>query len=388
MSEPQHPAELAVPLGRRGPWFAAIWLFFLVEPLRAGWAARDTAAGVVGLVATLVFAVVYMDLWLWIRRLRSRFSRPTPDRRTVAELTLLVALGVTMTLSLGQEGTAATVYVAVMAVAMLPTVAAAVVVVTLMVTVGVTGEVVPGWTNGTGLALSVGAASVAMFGIQQMLRRNLALIEAQRENAALAVENERTRFARDLHDILGHSLTVVTVKAELAGRLLERVAAEQQEVSATTSASLERAQAELADLERLSRDALADVRRAVAGYRDLSLPGSLAQARAALAAAEIEADLPRSTDEVPTHLREVFAWAVREGVTNVIRHSGARRCQVVLEEHRVEVRDDGRGPCVDAGPEAISGHGLVGLRERAGAVGATVVTRTLDPGFSLAVVAS
>ncbi len=61
---------------------------------------------------------------------------------------------------------------------------------------------------------------------------------------------------------------------------------------------------------------------------------------------------------------------------------------MVLEEHRVEVRDDGRGPCVDAGPEAISGHGLVGLRERAGAVGATVVTRTLDPGFSLAVVAS
>ncbi len=112
MSEPQHPAELAVPLGRRGPWFAAIWLFFLVEPLRAGWAARDTAAGVVGMVATVVFAAVYMDLWLWIRRLRSRFSRPTPDRRTVAELTLLVALGVTMTLTLGQEGTASTVYVA------------------------------------------------------------------------------------------------------------------------------------------------------------------------------------------------------------------------------------------------------------------------------------
>ncbi len=279
-----------------------------------------------------------------------------------------------------------------MAVAMLPTVAAFLVVVVLMLAVVVTGETVPGWTSGVGLALSVGAASVAMFGIQQMLRRNLALIEAQRENAALAVENERTRFARDLHDILGHSLTVVTVKAELAGRLLDRVAQEQAEhpevSGSAASAALERAQAELADLERLSRDALADVRRAVAGYRDLSLPGSLAQARAALAAAEIEADLPRSTDEVPTHLREVFAWAVREGVTNVIRHSGAQRCQVVLEERRVEVRDDGRGACVDTAADVLAGHGLVGLRERAGAVGATVVTRTLDPGFSLAVVAS
>ena len=91
----------------------------------------------------------------------------------------------------------------------------------------------------------------------------------RRRTPSLAVENERSRFARDLHDILGHSLTVITVKAELAQRLLD--------------VDPDRARAEIADLERLSRDALADVRRAVEGYRDLTLPGELARARVALA---------------------------------------------------------------------------------------------------------
>ena len=118
------------------------------------------------------------------------------------------------------------------------------------------------------------------------------------------------------------------------------------------------------DLERLSRDALADVRRAVDGYRELTLPGELARARTALSAAEIAADLPNSTDDVPTDRRELFAWTVREGITNVIRHSGARRCTVLLGEHEVEIRDDGRGP-----ESGAAGHGLTGLRERAAALG-------------------
>ena len=113
------------------------------------------------------------------------------------------------------------------------------------------------------------AASVAVFGLRTVMTRNIDLVSAQQENASLAVENERTRFARDLHDILGHSLTVITVKAELAQRLLD--------------VDLERARAEIADLERLSRDALADVRRAVEGYRELTLPGELVRARVALA---------------------------------------------------------------------------------------------------------
>ena len=84
---------------------------------------------------------------------------------------------------------------------------------------------------------------------------------------------------------------------------------------------------------------------------------------------------------MPTDLRELFAWTVREGVTNVIRHSGARVCEVRLTPTAAEVRDDGRGPNGTG-----SGSGLSGLRERASSVGATVVTRHLEPGFSLAVV--
>jgi two-component system sensor histidine kinase DesK len=214
-----------------------------------------------------------------------------------------------------------------------------------------------------------------MWGVNQLMLRNVDLLRAQDENARLAVAEERNRFARDLHDILGHSLTVITVKAELAGRLLDVDPA--------------RARSEIGDLERLSRDALADVRRAVEGYRDLTLPGELARAREALLAADIDADLPNSTEEVPSELRELFAWTVREGVTNVIRHSGARRCTVRLAASAVEVVDDGRGPA-DPDPSGADrrGHGLDGLRERAAAAGAVLVTRAVDPsGFSLSVLA-
>jgi two-component system sensor histidine kinase DesK len=177
-------------------------------------------------------------------------------------------------------------------------------------------------------------------------------------------------MARDVHDILGHSLTVITVKAELAARLLE--------------VSPERARTEVADLERLARDALADVRQAVAGFRDMSLPAELARARSSLAAAGIEAELPNATDAVPTELREVCAWALREGVTNVIRHSGAGTCTVTLSERGITVADDGVGPTA-----GHPGTGLVGLRERAAAAGAVLVTRRLDPhGFELSVLAA
>ena len=136
------------------------------------------------------------------------------------------------------------------------------------------------------------------------------------------------------------------------------------------------------DLERLSRDALTDVRRAVEGYREITLPGELVRARVALRAAEIEAELPNSTDDVPSELRELFAWTVREGVTNVIRHSRARHCEVRLTPTSAEVRDDGAAAPSPRG----HGSGLAGLRERAADVGATVVTRQLSPGFSLCVV--
>ena len=190
----------------------------------------------------------------------------------------------------------------------------------------------------------------------------------QRELALLAVEEERSRVARDLHDILGHSLTVITVKAELAGRLVETDPA--------------RAAAEIADVEDLARGALADVRSTVSGFRGVSIATELAGARVALESAGIRASVPGTADVVPADARELFGWVVREGVTNVVRHSGATEATIRLAADSVEVSDDGLGP-TDA---ASDGTGLAGLRERVDAAGASLtVGRSESGGFRLAV---
>ncbi len=366
-TETAAPSDQQVRMGRLGPFFAAIWLFFLVNPLLEGWAHRDELRGVLGILVTLAFAAAYMAIWVRTRSDRAKLVDNPPLGRAIAYIALLVVLGVLMMALLGEEGIASVVYIGVACVMVFPFRIAAPLVVALTVLVIALGAL-EGWGSQVGTAFAVMAASVAIFGMRTVISRNIDLLRAQEENAGLAVENERTRFARDLHDILGHSLTVITVKAELAQRLLD--------------VDTERARVELADLERLSRDALSDVRRAVEGYRELTLPGELARARTALAAAEIDAVLPSSADAVPTELRELFAWTVREGVTNVIRHSGAQTCEIRLTEHSVEVRDDGEGS-----DTSVAGSGLTGLTERAGAAGASVSVRTLAPGFSLSVAA-
>jgi two-component system, NarL family, sensor histidine kinase DesK len=358
--------------GRLGVVFAAVWLVFLADTFRdawnKAWSGHDAVAGWVGLVATVVFAVAYLLVFSWIRRRRQMFVLSVEPFQAALLLCGLLALAVVMCVFVGQSGSAAVVYVAVVGVLCLRTPFAALFTASLAVAVEVTGHVVPGWSDPGGLTFAVCTSAFAMWGVHQLMMRNADLHSAKEENARLAVAAERNRFARDLHDILGHSLTVITVKAELANRLLD--------------VDRERARSELEDLERLSRDALADVRRAVDGYRDLTLPGELARAGVALRAADIDAHLPNSTDDVPTDLRELFAWTVREGVTNVIRHSRASTCTVRLGPKSVVITDDGSG---SSGDQA-AGHGLEGLRERAASAGAVLVTRTLEPsGFVLQV---
>ncbi|HET9842451.1 MAG TPA: sensor histidine kinase [Nocardioides sp.] len=364
-------ADLDRPTGPRrwGMFFAGIWLFYLLSPLGAAWQQRDHVRGAIGIAATLLFAAIYLTVFLLMRwrRVGDPFRTPVQRQHGVILVLTEAALGVIMCAAIGQKGDAAAVYVAVTCVMCLEVrwawLAAAV------VAFGTYGATIwlPGWERDDGILFGTLVATLAIWGITQAINRNIEILQVREENARLALEDERNRFARDLHDILGHSLTVITVKAELANRLVD--------------VDVDRAKGELADLERLSRDALADVRRAVEGYRELTLPGEIARARMALSAAEIVAELPNTTDDVPSDRRELFAWAVREGITNVIRHSGARRCSVVLGEHEVEVRDDGRG----AGSTGV-GNGLTGLRERAAALGGTVLTESLHPGFSLRVV--
>jgi two-component system sensor histidine kinase DesK len=211
--------------------------------------------------------------------------------------------------------------------------------------------------------------TVAMFAFSALLYTVRQLRSAQHRIATLAVAEERSRLARDLHDVLGHSLTTITVKAGLARRMLE-------------SADPGRAIAEVRDVEALARQAMTEVRATVSGYREASLGAELVGARAALSAAGITPDLPNAVDNVAAGLQETFAYALREGVTNVIRHSQASQCQVRLGDTWLEVLDNGRvvpeqvvSSRVDGG-----GHGLSGLAERVRAINGTLDAGPLPTG--------
>lgn len=166
----------------------------------------------------------------------------------------------------------------------------------------------------------------------------------------LTLTAERDRVARDVHDVLGHSLTVVSVKAQLAERMID--------------IDPERARAELVEIQALTRQALAEVRATVGGLRAAGLDDEVAAAGVALRAAGITADLPTSTSVLDPRRRTVAAWVLREAVTNVVRHSGAQHCVVTLEESRFSILDDGR-----CATEIVAGNGLRGLTERVAGTG-------------------
>ncbi|WP_067133625.1 sensor histidine kinase [Microtetraspora malaysiensis] len=191
-----------------------------------------------------------------------------------------------------------------------------------------------------------------------------AIRELQRtreELARAAVTEERLRFSRDLHDLLGHTLSVVVVKAEAVRRLAPR----------DVDAAVEQA----ADIERIGRQALTEVRAAVTGYRGRGLAAELDSARTALADAGIGLTIRTASVDLPPEVDALLGWAVREGMTNVIRHSGATRCEIELEQGTdggIELRigDDGGGsPDPGREPGARQGNGLAGLRERVRAAG-------------------
>jgi two-component system, NarL family, sensor histidine kinase DesK len=200
------------------------------------------------------------------------------------------------------------------------------------------------------VTISIGAMMLA-FG--RLIGANIELERARHELARLAVNDERLRFARDLHDLLGHSLSVIALKAELAGRLLGEHPGDPQAAAV-----------HVGELEGVARKALVEVREAVSGYRRPVLAAELDGARMALRAAGIHASLERSSAPLDPEVEALLAWTVREGTINVIRHSGARHCRVVIDPGpqatSVEVLDDGRGP----GEPDPGGNGLAGLRER------------------------
>jgi two-component system sensor histidine kinase DesK len=385
----------------RGRWsrvgwmFAAIWLVYLAQPVTKLWSYPDLVRRYLGLADLIAFAAVFILTFAAARFLRDRRNHLLSRRIGVAVVaveTLFVGLAYVV---LGPSATSLLIYVGVMAVFLLPTrvgwaAVGAFVAASLII------PWARGWTADGTMSFQIVVSALAAWGVSQVIQRNAQLVEARNEITRLALAEQRSKFGRDLHDILGHSLTVVAVKAELAGRF--------------TSLDPERAGTEIADVERIARQALADVRAAAAGYREVSLAGELASARTALAAAGIGADLPdQDLSSIPRLRQELFGWAVREGVTNVVRHSGATCCRIRVTASEVVISDDGCGPpapadgtahgpgecdawlahhldTVAGGCGPASGHGLAGLRERAADSGARVtVGRPGGGGFALRV---
>jgi two-component system, NarL family, sensor histidine kinase DesK len=167
---------------------------------------------------------------------------------------------------------------------------------------------------------------------------------------------ERERIARDLHDVLGHTLSVIILKSELAGKLIDRDPA--------------RAKAEIGDVERTSREALAEVRNTIRGYRLNSLAAELKQAESTLQLAGVAVKSETSEVALTPAQESVVALVVREAVTNVVRHAAAKNCRVHLASANgscvLEVQDDGRGAV------RSEGNGLRGMRERVEALGGTL----------------
>ncbi|MFJ9045730.1 sensor histidine kinase [Streptomyces sp. NPDC102347] len=192
------------------------------------------------------------------------------------------------------------------------------------------------------------------------------LREARRELARRAVEEERLRFSRDLHDLLGHTMSVIVVKSEAARRLVPR--------------DPQAALAQVTDIEAVGRQALTEIREAVTGYREGSLDTELDRARSALTAAGVVPLVHRSGPAPGPRTEVLLGWVVREAVTNVVRHSAARRCGITIvtteDAARLTVTDDGTGAeadtATDSGATPAGGTGLRGLAERLAAAGGTL----------------
>jgi two-component system sensor histidine kinase DesK len=225
------------------------------------------------------------------------------------------------------------------------------------------------WQDGYGTATA--GLIVALF--LRFFEVIIELRNTRMELAKTAVEAERLRFARDLHDLLGHTLSVMVLKAQVVRKL------------ATTNP--EAATAQAADIEEVGRQALTEVRQAVSGYRGRGLTTELDAARTALNDAGLTPAIRYETESLTAEADSVLGWVVREGVTNVIKHSGARRCDIDIRRSEdlitVEITDDGDG----SGSNLPSGgHGLAGLRERVAVAGGTLAAGPLpDGGFRLAV---
>jgi len=229
-------------------------------------------------------------------------------------------------------------------------------------------------TNGPATEIPVNAASVVLtsmvvFGLISLTRLVRELAETRRALARMAIAQERLRFAEDLHELLGRSLSAITLNGELTRRLLET--------------DPDRAATELTEILQLARKALADVRSVASGYRELSLDGESRSARSVLTAADVEVRMNIGYGELPVLIRTFLAFALREGVTNVLQHSKAEQCSIEILRREgsvcIDIINDGVPDEPDDDSEA-HGSGLRNLTERVRRLGGDLIARPEEGG--------
>lgn len=226
--------------------------------------------------------------------------------------------------------------------------------------------------------LSIALTGFFVYAVMRFLTVTRELENARAELARAAVLEERLRISRDLHDGLGRSLTAIALKGDLAARLMER--------------DPDTAKAEVGDLVKVAREAAQDVRQVARGYREMSLSGETHRAVSLLEASGVGSQVNLTASAPPRTSEEALAWAVREGVTNVLRHSDATTCTITTSLQsstlRLEIVNDGVPATPGAGvlETGVLGAGLAGLSERAAQAGGTATAEHVgDHGFRLTV---
>jgi two-component system sensor histidine kinase DesK len=361
----------------RRPWlrwaFIALTLFFTVWPFVSVLRERPAPLPLALLVAAwVIFGIVLLQLFRF-----SPFGRVEDRTVLLPALTALTVIGFVTTAVYGIDSAPSLFYYAGVSSARLVPQSWAIRAITLISLLAAASLSVQAGDIAAGVpvGITVGAISLTLASLSMLARTNRELQAARHELAEAAVAEERARIARDLHDTLGHSLSVIALKSELARRLLPDDPA--------------RAASEIGDVERTAREAMASVRETVSGYRQPTLAMELAGAREALRVAGIRGTVEPAPEGLPRDVDALLGWAVREGVTNVLRHSDARSATIRVitdgARHGIEIVDDGGG-ADDALTATGGGNGLTGLRERAVRLGGGVEAGRLEGrGFRLAV---
>ena len=394
------PLLMAAPrVGQPGrfKWmFAAVWLFYLIDPV-AKVATSDHSTGFKTLIYVLVgvFVMLYGCLAFTVYPKKGPVGVVSEAPAVVAPILAVMALVAFVTSVFVYSDLAGMwVYVgagAGLGLSMRDKTAYRGVMLTLaLMTVCVLASSslrsVSTWLT---LAFPIFFAGMSTLGIRQMALLIGELREARNQVAHLATNEERLRLARDLHDLTGHSLSTITLKAELAQRMLAKA---RDAAPDGPTPRLDAALREVEEIEQVSRQTLTDIRQAVSGYRRATLAVEVASAYAALDAAGIKLDaapaVAAATGEFDPRSESALAWSLREAVTNAIRHSNAGRVEVTLDqvgdEMVLTVRNNGRGLAATVGDtDECGGHGLTGLRERLDAVGGRLSVGGGDGDFRL-----